>query len=242
MLFSALRRAVSSLFRPGIFWHLVWPTLFAMFFWSIVFFFAWVPVTDWLTTWLSSHFNLTPEGWFYITCFWLVRIAFLLLIVPLVWLTATLLVAAFGIPMMLEKVSAYDYGALQKRHGGSNLGSVWNAVRAGSQFFGLLVISLPLWLIPGMGLIIGIGLSAWLNLKAFGYDALMLHADREELAALPRRHRDSLFIIGTLSALLAYIPLLNLFAPALCGLTFVHYLLTALETHRQEQNTFPVQP
>ena len=40
--------------------------------------------------------------------------------------------------------------------------------------------------------------------------------------------------VGVGCAALAYIPLVNLFAPAFCGLAFVHYLLAALERHRAE--------
>lgn len=242
MLLSALRRAFASLSRPGVFWHLVWPTLAAILGWSILFWLSWVPLTDGVTTWTANALHLTPEGWLYLLAFWGIRIAFFFLYFPLVWITATLLIATIGIPMMLEKVSAHDYPKLEKRHGGTQLGSIWNATRAAATFLALLLLSLPLWLIPGMGIILSIALSAWLNLKAFGYDALMLHADREELTAVPQRHRDRLFIIGALSALLVYVPILNLFAPALCGLMYVHYLLTALQAYRTEQNTLSVTP
>ena len=38
--------------------------------------------------------------------------------------------------------------------------------------------------------------------------------------------------VGLLGAVMAHIPVLNLFAPALSGLAFVHYLLSALRVSR----------
>ena len=76
-------------------------------------------------------------------------------------------------------------------------------------------------------------LTAWLNQKAFGYDALMLHADRQEMRNLPRARRDSLWALGGLCALLAYVPVVNLLAPAFSALVFVHYMLIALGRARE---------
>ena len=81
-------------------------------------------------------------------------------------------------------------------------------------------------------------LTAWMNQKAFGYDALMLHGDKQEMPRLRKRHSAALLGLGVGCALLAYVPVLNLFAPAFCGLAFVHYLLEAL---RRERNGHPGQ-
>ena len=40
-------------------------------------------------------------------------------------------------------------------------------------------------------------------------------------------------MLGVGCAALGYVPVLNLIAPAFCGLAFVHYLLEALQQHRQ---------
>jgi len=108
------------------------------------------------------------------------------------------------------------------------------------QFLVLLVLSLPLWLIPGVGLIISLVLTAWLNQRAFRYDALMAHADGFEMKDLPARHASGLFGVGLFGAVMAHVPLINLFAPALSGLAFVHYLLSALRVSRQNENIIEV--
>jgi CysZ protein len=94
------------------------------------------------------------------------------------------------------------------------------------------VMTLPLWLVPGMGVVLSIALSAWLDQRCYRYDVLMRYADREELRRLPREHRGALYLIGAASGMLVFVPVFNLFVPALNGLAFVHYLLQALRESR----------
>src|SRR5690606_36513578 len=88
------------------------------------------------------------------------------------------------------------------------------------------------WLIPGVGLVAPVLLTGWLNQRAFGYDALMLHADKPEMDRMREEQRMPMMVLGGGSAMLAYVPFLNLMAPAFAGLAFVHYLLEALRRDR----------
>ena len=132
-----------------------------------------------------------------------------------------------------REVAATDYATIERRAGGTQIGSVTNALSAGALFVVAMVLSLPLWLVPGLGIVIPLLLTAWLNRRAFRYDALMMHADRDEMKLIPERNASGLMMLGVGCALLAYVPILNLVAPAFCGLAFVHYLLEALQQHRQ---------
>ena len=124
--------------------------------------------------------------------------------------------------------------------GGSQTGSIWNAMTSVLQFMVLLVLSLPLWLIPGAGLLISLLLTAWLNVRAFRYDALMKHADTYEMKQIPAEQSSGLFGVGLVGAAMAHVPVLNLFAPALSGLAFVHYLLSALRVARGREHIIEV--
>ena len=168
------------------------------------------------------------------------KIGLVMLALPMIYVTAAFLVAAVALPLMLERVAATDYADIARRAGGSQVGSVWNALTSVLQFIVLLVLSLPLWLIPGAGLLISLLLTAWLNQRAFSYDALMAHADKFEMKALPAAQSGGLFGVGLLGAAMAHVPLINLFAPALSGLAFVHYLLSALRVARQRDNIIEV--
>ncbi|WP_418647142.1 EI24 domain-containing protein [Thauera butanivorans] len=232
----AFGRATRSLFQRDIFWHLLWPGLVSMLIWTVVAVLAWVPVTDWIFAWVGGwsfvgSWISASEATAAVTLV-LVKIAVALALVPLVYVTAALIVAAIALPMMLERVARRDYADIEQRKGGSNLGSAWNSILAGVLFLIALIVSLPFWLIPGVGLLASVFLTGWLNQRAFGYDALMLHADDEELDRLRRDWRPQMLLLGGGSALLAYVPVVSLVAPAYAGLAFVHYLLDRLRQDR----------
>ena len=238
--FAALR----SLGRPGVLWHLLWPTLAASVLWTSLLVFNW----GWLTDQGAALIGGLPlvggwiagTDWAFTVALLMFKIGLAVLALPLVYVTAAFLVAAVALPLMLERVAASDYADIARRSGGSQIGSVWNALTSVIQFLVLLVLSLPLWLIPGAGLLISLILTAWLNQRAFRYDALMAHADTHEMKALPAQHSSGLFGVGLVGAAMAHLPLINLFAPALSGLAFVHYLLSALRVARSRENIIEV--
>ncbi|HRD33956.1 MAG TPA: EI24 domain-containing protein [Rhodocyclaceae bacterium] len=232
----AAGRALRSLKDPGTFWHMVWPALVAslawlfaaVYWWSDVVgaIMGWIEGWPWVGGWLTESPTVAAVFGFMVD----LTVAFALL--PLIYLTSAVLVSVIAIPLMLERVGRRDYAELELRRGGSNLGSAWNALVAAAIFVAALLASLPLWLIPGLGLVISVLLTAWLNRRAFGYDALMLHADRDELALLPARLKQPMFVLGGGCALLAHVPFVNIVAPAFSGLAFVHFMLEALRRER----------
>lgn len=235
-IFKAYARSIKSLTERGVLWHLVWPSLFAIVLWLVLAVAFWTPTVEvvmgWIESWpwAAERLGGSELG----AAAMLVAIKFMLgvLLLPLVYVTAALLVAVVALPLMLEKVAKVRYRDVEMRRGGSNTGSVLNAIAAVLVFGAGILLSLPFWLIPGVGLLASVLLTAWLNKKAFGYDALMMHGDAEEMQRLTREHRTALLGLGVGCALLAYIPIVNLFAPAFCGLAFVHYLLDALQRDR----------
>jgi hypothetical protein len=72
----------------------------------------------------------------------------------------------------------------------------------------LLIVTLPLWLIPPFFALIPPLLWGWLTYRVMTYDALALHASRDERRALVRRHRLPLLAIGVASGLLGSVPTL----------------------------------
>ena len=83
---------------------------------------TWLGGLSWVGSWLNG--SELAAGVVLI----LVKIAVALGFVPLIYLTAAVLVAVVALPMMLERVARRDYSDLEQRHGGSNLGSIWNAI------------------------------------------------------------------------------------------------------------------
>lgn len=231
----ALWRGLCSMREPGMVWHLLWPALAAAVLWTVGIVYSWTALVGYLLvqvsdSWVGGWFGGSEAG--AATLLVVLKIALALAVLPLVYVTAALLVSVFAMPMMLDRLARREYRDLEMRRGGNNAGSLVNTLFAGLLFMVGLLVSLPLWLIPGAGMLISIGLTAWLNQKAFSYDALMLHADREELRALPRDRRMPMLVLGVAGAMLAYVPFLNLLAPAFCGLSFAHLMLESLRKER----------
>ena len=97
------------------------------------------------------------------------------------------------------------------------------------------VVTLPLWLLPGMGVVLPVLLAAYINQRAYRYDALGAHADAAELRAVIETERGQLYLVGIVAGLLAYVPILNLLAPAFSGLAFIHFALDALRRRRSAE-------
>jgi CysZ protein len=82
-------------------------------------------------------------------------------------------------------------------------------------------------------------LGAWLNQRTFRFDALAEHATRTECNAW-RAEPQPLSVGRAGTAAVAYVPLVNLLAPAFTALVFVHLGLAALRRRRQEGGGSPV--
>jgi uncharacterized protein involved in cysteine biosynthesis len=94
------------------------------------------------------------------------------------------------------------------------------------------LITLPLWLV-GAGLVIPFIATAYLNQRLFRYDALAEHASEDEMRAIFSSQRSLLWGLGLLTGLVQFIPILNLFAPVLTALAFIHFGLARLKNLRQ---------
>ncbi|GAB2900439.1 EI24 domain-containing protein [Uliginosibacterium flavum] len=236
-LLQAAVRALRSLAEPGVLWHLLWPALLSAVVWIVLgaLFIGdlaaageiLLPGLPWLGKWFVAG-----GAWAHLAVSGLLQILLWCLLLPLIFVSALLLVATVALPLMLERVAALDYVDLQRCAGGSQWGSLRTSLRALASFLALLLLSLPLWLIPGAGLVISVLLSARLNRTCFSYDALMNHADTDELARLPQIYKGDLTLLGAISGVLAFVPILNFVVPAWSGLAFVHYLLEALRRER----------
>ena len=109
-----------------------------------------------------------------------------------------------------------------------------NSVFASILFIAGWLLTIPLWLIPGMGIVLPVLLAGYLNYRGYSYDALSAHAGADELDGVLVRERGSLYLAGIVAGLLAFVPVINLVAPAYAGLAFIHYCLEALRRARRK--------
>jgi len=181
---------------------------------------AWPPLTflvGWGLVWLA-HLLAYLGGW--------------MAIFAVAYLSASLLAALFVMPLLLKHVAATDYREVAAVGQDSFSAAAVNSLWASLLFVVGWLLTLPLWIVPGLSLLLPMLLMAWYNRRTFAYDALSMHATGEEWQALRQRHKAPLFMLGLIMALLAHIPVLGLLVPALAALSFVHFGLEVLRRSR----------
>lgn len=236
-IFSAYLKAFRSLLSRGVFVHLLWPALVSFGVWVLGVCFAWGPVSEGLQAWLASwpaQGGWLNNAWVSVATGFLLKFLLLMLSIYFAYLLAVLIFAAFAMPLMVDCVASNEYVDLERRAGGSQWGSALNAGVSVFLFGMLCVLGLPLLFVPVANVVVVVVLAAWFNARCFSYDALMSHADAQELKKVPQERRGALFMVGVLGGLLGLVPVVNLFVPALSGLAFAHYLLQALQRERQQ--------
>lgn len=237
----ALLRSLATLGRGKILWEMFWPLLAAGLVWIAALALAWEPLTAWLADWFDASPEGAQAGMLAMAGFFALKVLLVLGVLPLMYVTLLVIVGIWVMPRVVALVGSEEYADLERRHGGSVMRSLWNTLGASGLFLVGFLVSLIFWWIPGAALVLPWLLTAWLNKRTFSYDCLMEHADAEELRALEAREGGTFFWLGAIGAALAYVPLLNLFAPALTGLLFVHAGLEALRRLRLERGAWIVE-
>ncbi len=234
---KALLQAFVSLLHPRMLLLLLWPVLIALVLWLGLAFAFWSEAAAWLQLQFDQSATI---GWaisvwpLALIASHLAWILLALLFVPLVLITAVLIIGVFAMPVMVALVAERSYPELERGQGGSFAGGLWNGVMALVWLALLVLLSLPLWFFPPLWPALPILLFGYLNQRVFRYDALALHATSWEMETLIRRRRRELFMLGVAVALFGFIPLLGFFVPVYGGLAFVHYCLARLAQLRDE--------
>jgi hypothetical protein len=130
----------------------------------------------------------------------------MLLLLPLMILTSLVFMGVAAMPAIVRHVGKRQFPALEKKRGGSFIGSV--GINLGSiLLFALLwLVSLPLYLFPPLALVAQVALWGWLSARVIGYDALAEHASADERTTLMRSHRWPLLAIGMVSGAAGALP------------------------------------
>lgn len=229
MIMTAIGRALRDLAQRRILAVLLLPMIGALVIWTTLGFIFW-------DAWTTAFGNLIADtalarwiaarGWE-----WLLQsmgvIVIVALLIPATLVTAALVTELVAMPVIVA-VAGASYPTLEKRSGGTLHGSLANAAAGVSIFVALWLLTLPLWL-TGVGAALVPALTAaYLNQRLFRYDALAEHASREEYRLLVARNKVRLFGLGLVLAPLYYVPVVNLAAPVVAGLTFSHFCLAEL--------------
>lgn len=163
---------------------------------------------------------------------WSSRIFLFLVSIPLGYLVAVILTSIFVMPLVLKWIGEKEFKHLEKKRGGSAVGSVINTLYSTLLFIAAFLVTLPLWILPGFQLLVPLLLTAGLNKKIFLYDVLQDYATHEERTKISHEYVAPLYGMGMLLGLLAYFPLAFLVIPVLTAVTYTYFGLTALAQER----------
>jgi len=223
-------------------------------------YFFWVPAVDAVRDFLASY---EIVGSFMA---WLDKMGFaslklvlapmlvVFVITPLIVVLALMAVAILMTPSMLNLVRDRRFPDLERKRGGSALGSIFVSGWAVLVALVVMVVSIPFWLIPPLVLILPPLIWGWLTYKVMVYDVLSEHASKDERRQLIRQHKGPLLGMGVITGYLGAAPSLVwasgamfiAMAPVLVPLAiwiytlvfafsalwFSHYALSALQAMR----------
>lgn len=235
-IFRALRQSFEALLKIRMFLLIMGPPVVTVLGLLILFLVFWSTWTEglahlishlWGYQWIQSVTGFTELA------FWMAVLFLILVFLPLAYVLSVLIVSIFVMPVVLKWVGDGEYKHLEKRRGGSVVGSVWNTLKATAIFAVGFVITLPLWFVPGCQILVPVLLTAWLNKKVFLYDVLQDYASKEERRRIENEESAGLYGMGLLLGLLSYIPLAFFFVPIISALSYTYYGLNALEDRRR---------
>lgn len=225
-LILAFMRSLNTLGRGRAWAFLLAPAGIALVAWALLTYFGLerlttlfleLPPMNWVASW----------GWNGLAGF-MARVGAWLTLLALAYFLAIALAGAWILPWQMAWLARAEYPQVAPLGRASLIGSTANSLWAGSLFLCGWLVTLPLWLIPGLGLILPVLWTAWLYRRTFAYEALSAHATREEWRRIRQEHSQPLLIIGLALAILSPIPLVGLLAPGFGAFVYGHFALGAL--------------
>lgn len=257
---DALWRALAYCLLPRVIWLSVLPLVLSVSATGLLGYFFWetgvaqtrVVLDNWSVTQSLLHL-LDVLG----LSSWRGMVAPLVLVavaVPVIVVLCLLLVAQIMVPSLVTLVRARRFPDLQPLGSENWLLAALRSVGWTILAVIVLLLSMPLWLIPPLGLIIPPVIWGWLSYRVMTGDVLSGVATRAERAAIFKAHRWPLWVIGLITGYLGATPTLLwamgavtlIFAPLIImvsvwlytgifvfsALWFTHYALKALHTLR----------
>jgi hypothetical protein len=208
----AYGRALRSQFSRRMLLLSVVPLLLSLALWGSLLYAGMQPLYDWLQAAFQEYGLFETSGSILATLglgflkTLVVPLVAMLALLPLMIITSLLFIGIGAMPAIARHVSRVQFPQLERKEGGSFLGSL-GVNLSGIVVFALLwIVTLPLYALAPLALVVQAVIWGWLTARVMGYDALAIHASLEERRAIVRSRRRQLLIIGTISGLLGALP------------------------------------
>lgn len=241
---SILLSALIDSFRPRMLMLTLVSVALASLFWLVVIWLSVDPLVNaamWMLSWLGLDFSAelagADAGQFAWLKFILVPLAVFGLLWPIVATSAVLLAGLYVTPPVVNYLGGREFSSLQKRGDAGFVKGLWVTLKAVLVFLLAWVLTLPLWLIPGVAFILPVLLTAYLLIAVMRFDSLAGHATRQEMQLIRKKDSTSAWLIGLVCAFLSFIPPVLLIMPVMSALAFTRYYLGELDRLRQSENS-----
>jgi hypothetical protein len=261
LMLDAARRALADLFQPRIVLISLLPLLLAALALALMAWWGWDSGVQVLRVWMDDSgwvrtASETSRGW---GLAWLPALAAPLLLaliaVPPVLLVSLLLMASLTTPLIANQVRRKRFPDLGTAPPVSMWRALWWSMGSAWQAVGMFIVTLPLLLIPPLGIVLPSAIGGWLTYRVMAFDILSGIATTDERHALVKQHRLPLLLMGMASGYLSAMPaalwMFGLFWNMVIGpvlllcsmwaymlvfcfmsLWFSHFLLAALQARR----------
>lgn len=207
-----------------------------------------------ITTWTSgvAYFEniLQSLGWFSSVLLqlqewmglallgFLAAIIFIFIVFIFFYFVILILTSLILVPLLLPVIEEKYFPELKKLTPAnlkkmSFLKSAFNSIKYAIIYLVWLLISLPLFLIPGAQVLISFFLNSYLVKSLFPMDVFMDYVSNEEFATIKEKYNSEFWQLSFINNCLLYIPVLNLIAPVIMTLSFSIYGLSVVKNLRK---------
>lgn len=239
---QALGRGFLDLFRPKILLLLFLPPVIAFIIWVGTAYIYWEPILNLarsygdrflfsgdIPPWILESLKLDPAD----VAATIAATVAVLFILPLTLVTSMGLTAVMAMPVVLSTV-AIDYPNLERKGSVNLAGTLKNIFISTLIYLVLWVVTLPLWVIPGLGFALPLIINGYLNYRLFTYDALSSYANPIEIEILIKEHRRDFLLLGMVLSIPLLLVVTFFIMPVYNALVFSRYSLMKLEKFRQK--------
>lgn len=226
--------AFKDILRPRIIGLLLLPFLGSAIVWGVLTYFLWgwltalgvslfqAEVIQSLIKFLSTYFVIGHDPFVFFTKFFFI----LGIIIPLALITALLITSIFLVPIVVEEIRKTDFPRLIKQSNSIFSGTTATLSLSAKYFFSWIG-TFPLWLIiPGGSIIVPFLLLSWFNSRVFTWEVMIEVATMDETKIFLKDHSFNLWLLGLLTSILYFIPVLNFIAPVITAAAFSRYCLS----------------
>ncbi|MCR2747045.1 EI24 domain-containing protein [Limnobacter parvus] len=239
---SILFNALVDSFRPKMLMLTLVSVAIASVFWLVVIWLSIDPLVNaamWALSFVGLDFSVEALatdaaflGWLK---FILVPLAVFGLLWPIVATSAVLLAGLYVTPPVVNYLTDKEFQGIAKKGDSGTVMSLWVTLKAVVVFLIAWIVTLPLWLIPGMAFVLPVLLTAYLLMAVMRFDSLAGHATKLEIKEIKKRDSTSAWLIGLVCAFLSFIPPILLIMPVMSALAFTRHYMGALVKVREDK-------